>query len=81
MSSGLFVVAFRKAGDKVLEDVAHVVGGDLLGRHVGLGGIEVGYHLIENAALLHRRDLILELHLLKDVSHIFRKAVQVVAEV
>ena len=81
MRSGLLVVAFRKAGDEVLEDVAHVVGGDFRGRHVGLGGIEVGNHLIENVALLHRRDLILELHLLKDVSHVLGKAVQVVAEI
>ena len=81
MGSGLFVVTFGKAGDEVFEDVAHVVCRHLLRRHVGLCGIEVRDHLIENAAFLHRRYLIFELHLLKDIAHVLRKAVQVVAEV
>ena len=81
MGSGLFVVAFGEAGDKVFEDVAHVIRRHLLGRHVGLGGIEIGDHLVENATFFHRRDLILKLHLLQHVAHVLRKAVQVVAEV
>ena len=69
--------------DEVLEDVAHVHGADLVGRHVRLRLAEVADHLVEQggvriAEALH---LVGKLHAREDVLHVVREAVEVVLEV
>ena len=79
----VLVVGLGEALDEVLEDVAHVHGADLVGRHVRLRLAEVADHLVEQegvrvAEALH---LVGKLHAREDVLHVVREPVEVVLEV
>ena len=50
VGAGVLVVGLGEALDEVLEDVAHVHGADLVGRHVRLRLAEVADHLVEQGA-------------------------------
>ena len=79
----VLVVGLGEALDEVLEDVAHVHRGDLVGRHVRLGLAEVADYLVEQRGVRvgQTLDLVGELHTGQDVLDVLGEAVDVVAEV
>ena len=77
----LLVVTFRKPLHQILEHIPHVHCRDFIRVHIGFFGAEVDNHLIEQSRLRHPFDLILELHLFKNIQHIFREPVDIRAEV
>ena len=79
----VLVVGLGEALDEVLEDVAHVHGADLVGRHVRLRLAEVADHLVEQRGIWvgEAFDLVVELHAREDILHVVREPVDVVLEV
>ena len=77
--AGIFVQRLVETADQLLEDVAHLQVGDLIGVQIDLP--ELLQHQEEEAGAIELGDCVIEVELLQHLTHIGAEAIDVIAQV